>query len=61
MELLNGPSVKEEIAARGWLEVDDIRRILPPLCSALDLAHGSGIVHRDLKPANIVRHDFAAR
>ena len=60
MELLNGPSVKEEIAARGWLEVDDIRRIMPPLCSALDLAHGRGIVHRDLKPANIVRHDFAA-
>jgi len=59
MELLSGPSVKEEIASRGWLEVADVRRILPPLCSALQLAHDSGIVHRDLKPANIVRHDFA--
>ena len=59
MELLNGPSVKDEIAARGWLEVEDIRRIVPPLCSALQLAHRNGIVHRDLKPANIVRHDFA--
>jgi serine/threonine protein kinase len=59
MELLNGPSVKDEIAARRWLEVADVRRIVPPLCSALQLAHDSGIVHRDLKPANIVRHDFA--
>ena len=59
MELLNGPSVKDEIAQRGWLEVDDVRRIVPPLCNALELAHRSGIVHRDLKPANIVRHDFA--
>ena len=59
MELLNGPSVKDEIAQRGRLEVDDVRRILPPLCNALELAHRGGIVHRDLKPANIVRHDFA--
>jgi serine/threonine protein kinase len=59
MELLNGPSVKDEIASRGWLDVDDVRRIVPPLCSALHLAHGNRIVHRDLKPANIVRHDFA--
>ena len=59
MELLNGPSVKDEIAARGWLDLDDVRRIVPPLCNALHLAHGHGIVHRDLKPANIVGHDFA--
>jgi serine/threonine protein kinase len=58
MELLNGPSVKDEIAQRGRLEVDDVRRIVPPLCNALELAHRGGIVHRDLKPANIVRHDF---
>src|SRR5215212_570951 len=60
MELLNGPSIKEEIAARGRLDIDDVQRIVPPLCNALQLAHRSGIVHRDLKPANIVRHDFAS-
>ena len=32
---------------------------MPPLCSALVLAHTRGIVHRDLKPANVVAHDFA--
>lgn len=59
MELLSGPSLKEEIQARGRLELDDLRRIMPSICDALELAHASGIVHRDLKPANIVAHQFA--
>jgi serine/threonine protein kinase len=58
MELLSGPSLKEEIVARRRLDVADVQRIVPQLCDALQLAHSSGIVHRDLKPANIVRHDF---
>ncbi|MEO8075978.1 MAG: serine/threonine-protein kinase [Acidobacteriota bacterium] len=60
MELLSGPSLKDEIAARGHLDAADIQRILPQLCNALQMAHASGIVHRDLKPANIVRHDFSS-
>jgi serine/threonine protein kinase len=59
MELLDGPSLKEEIAARGRLSVEDVQRIVPPIGAALQLAHARGIVHRDLKPANIVAHDFA--
>jgi serine/threonine protein kinase len=58
MELLNGPSLKDEIAARQRLDVEDVQRIVPKLCDALQLAHANGIVHRDLKPANVVRHDF---
>ena len=60
MELLSGPSVKDEIAARGRLDVADVVRIVPSLCAALQLAHRGGIVHRDLKPANLVRHDFSS-
>lgn len=60
MELLSGPSLKQELAERGTFEPGELRRILQPLCSALSLAHDRGIVHRDLKPANIVAHDFAA-
>jgi serine/threonine protein kinase len=60
MELLNGRSLKEELACRGPFSVDELREIVPPLCVALDLAHDRGIVHRDLKPANIVAHQFAS-
>jgi serine/threonine protein kinase len=59
MELLNGRSLKEEIAARGQLELQDAQAIVPALCGALQFAHDLGIVHRDLKPANIVAHEFA--
>jgi serine/threonine-protein kinase len=58
MELLSGPSLKEQLAQHGPLTVADVQRIVPALCSALGLAHSRGIVHRDLKPANVVAHDF---
>jgi serine/threonine protein kinase len=58
MELLNGPSLKEEIANRGRLPLAEIQAMVPPLCGALQFAHSLGIVHRDLKPANIVAHEF---
>jgi len=58
MELLSGPSLKDELAARGRFPVHELQRIIPPICSALALAHARGIIHRDLKPANIVAHDF---
>ena len=60
MELLSGPSLKEELALRGPLAVDDLRRIVPQICTALSFAHHHGIVHRDLKPANVVADDFGA-
>jgi serine/threonine protein kinase len=59
MELLSGPSLKEELAQRVRVPVADLQRIVPPLCSALGLAHSRGIIHRDLKPANVVAHDFS--
>jgi serine/threonine protein kinase len=58
MELLNGPSLREEIFARGSLPLAEVQQIIAPLCGALQLAHDNGILHRDLKPANIVAHDF---
>jgi serine/threonine-protein kinase len=60
MELLSGPSLRDEIAARGRLDVGDVLRILPGICAALHLAHTHGIVHRDIKPANIVAHEYEA-
>jgi serine/threonine protein kinase len=58
MELLSGPSVKDEIVSHGRLTVAQVQQIVPPVCAALQFAHDMGIVHRDLKPANIVAHEF---
>ena len=60
MELLNGRSLKDEIAERGVLDIAEVEKLLPQLCQALQLAHDAGIVHRDLKPANIIAHEFAS-
>ncbi len=59
MEHLSGPSLAEEIAASGPLELDKAIRITTDLAAAIDLAHGAGLIHRDLKPANIVAHRYA--
>ena len=58
MELLSGPSLKEELAQRVRLPLTDLQHIMPTICAALALAHARGIIHRDLKPANVVAHDF---
>ena len=58
MELLNGRSLRDEIAARGPMPLDEVQAIAGPLCAALQLAHDHAILHRDIKPANIVSHDF---
>ena len=60
MELLSGPSLKDELRERGPFEIEEVQRIFPAVCSALALAHERGIVHRDLKPANVVAHEFGA-
>lgn len=59
MELLNGRSLKEEIAEAGRLELVQVQEMLAQVCEALQFAHDAGIVHRDLKPGNIVAHEFA--
>jgi serine/threonine protein kinase len=58
MELLNGPSLRQQIGTRGALPLEEVQAIVAPLCGALQLAHDQGLLHRDLKPANVVAHDF---
>ncbi|MEO7157684.1 MAG: serine/threonine-protein kinase [Vicinamibacterales bacterium] len=58
MELLTGPSLREEVDLEAPMEPARVVAILEGVASALQLAHDRGITHRDLKPANIVAHRY---
>ena len=58
MELLSGPSLRDEMALSGPMDPTAVLDVLKPIGSALQLAHDRAITHRDLKPANIVGHRY---
>jgi serine/threonine protein kinase len=60
MELLSGPSLREEIELGGAMAPGAALAILEAVGAAVQLAHDRGITHRDLKPANIVAHAYAS-
>jgi serine/threonine-protein kinase len=53
MDLLEGESLRQRLAADGPLPVDELCQVLVPVVSAVGAAHALGIIHRDLKPDNI--------
>jgi len=53
MELIDGPTLRDEFAKRGRLPREEALTIFFAIADALSYAHGRGVVHRDLKPANI--------
>ena len=58
MEFVDGPTLAtllKRLNRKGRrLSREDILRIFPPLCSAIDYANREGMVHRDIKPSNII-------
>lgn len=58
MELLSGPSLREELDLGGALGPARTAELLTVVGGAVQLAHDRGLTHRDLKPANIVAHRY---
>src|SRR5215469_9871096 len=54
MELVDGPSLAEIIAADGKLPEPVAIDYAAQICNGLAYAHRSGLLHRDIKPANIL-------
>ncbi|WP_030380437.1 MULTISPECIES: serine/threonine-protein kinase [unclassified Streptomyces] len=54
MELIDGGSLADRLAADGPLDVREVARIGVDLLGALRRAHEAGVLHRDLKPANVL-------
>ena len=52
MELLEGPTLADRIAA-GLIPLDEALSIAKQIAEALEYAHDHGVIHRDLKPSNI--------
>src|SRR5687768_5529058 len=53
MELVDGPSLADRLAAPGPIDPDEARHIATAVLAALAAAHAVGVVHRDVKPGNI--------
>ncbi|MCO4699516.1 protein kinase [Streptomyces sp. RO-S4] len=54
LELIDGPSLADRVAADGPVGAAEAARIGVDLLGALRAAHTAGVLHRDLKPANVL-------
>jgi serine/threonine protein kinase/photosystem II stability/assembly factor-like uncharacterized protein len=53
MRFIEGGTLKERMQG-GPLSLDEARRVVTQVGSALEYAHQRGVIHRDLKPSNIL-------
>jgi eukaryotic-like serine/threonine-protein kinase len=57
MEDVRGRSLRDLIAERGAMPLDEAVRIVRQVGAALDATHRAGLVHLDVKPANVIVDD----
>ena len=53
MEFVDGVNLRQAMAGEQFT-ADEVLRIVPVVCGALQYAHKHGVLHRDIKPANIL-------
>ena len=53
MEFLSGETLRDRIVREGALPESDIKRIIEPVASGLQVAHSKHLIHRDIKSSNI--------
>jgi serine/threonine-protein kinase len=58
MDLLDGPTLREEMDTRGKFSIGRAVWVAGELLRALGHAHENGVLHRDIKPENVM---FSAR
>ena len=57
MDYVEGEDLSAYLERKGTLSEDELKGILYPLLSALEVVHRADFLHRDIKPGNIVLRD----
>ncbi|MCY4603856.1 MAG: serine/threonine-protein kinase, partial [Gemmatimonadetes bacterium] len=57
MDYVEGEDLSAYLTRKGTLSEDELKGILYPLLSALEVVHQADFLHRDIKPGNIVLRD----
>ena len=57
MDYVEGEDLSAHLERKGTLQEAELKAILYPLLSALDVIHQADFLHRDIKPGNIVLRD----
>ena len=57
MELIQGPTLEQELRERGPRSAEDAATVGIELCRALSAVHETGLVHRDVKAQNVIRDE----
>lgn len=61
MQYVKGRTMADRIKAKGALPLDEARRAIGEVASAVAAAHQKGIVHRDIRPGNVLYEEDSGR